>query len=157
MTGRIALALLAAAIACACAPGASGSLAQSSVDCPGGGDFNAFLRAFAADSRVRARHTAATVRVTDWVDASAIDPVEETRNVPRQEYRGFSLAFVDGAFRHLDADGAPWGDPVVPVVQARDSAMLVRYVIGTSEGNSWLFERSDGCWQLAADPEPTWE
>lgn len=141
--------------------GASGALQSSagSADatrCPGKG-FNGFFRAFATDSGVRARYTADPVRVTDWVDAGDENPVSAETLVRRVDYDGFTLSHANGVFRHLDANGEPWGEPVTPRFEASGSGVLVRYAIGHSEGNSWLFARRGGCWELVADPEPSVE
>lgn len=140
----------------AAASAAGPQRATPSPSCPAK-DFAGFLRAFASDDRVRVEYTAPLVKVTEWVDASVVDPVEATNSVPKAEYKGFTLKFIDGAFRHLDADGKPYGAPVNVAVAPQGSNYEVRYVIGMSEGNSWLFSRRGDCWQLTADPEATWE
>lgn len=165
---RVLLAAFAAptfATACAPAAGPSGEPAAparmvaesaSSPPCPAA-DFPGFLRKFASDSRVRAAHTAPLVQVTEWIDASVVDPVEQTTPVPAARYNGFSLSFHRGHYFHLDVDGNRYGGPVAVAIKPHGSGYEVRYVFGMSEGNSWLFERHRQCWRLSADHEPTWE
>lgn len=160
----IPLVAAAAALASACdsAPstlattGGKPRVAESTPSCPAA-DFAGFLRAFASDNRVRQAHTAPVVKVTEWVDAGVLDPVEETTSVPKEKYRGFSLEFANGAYYHLDINGKRYGDPVQVSVSTSGTNVEVRYIFGMSEGNSWVFARRLNCWQLVSDPEPTWE
>ena len=158
-----------AAIVTGCAPAAStSSSAQAGLagaptassapgpTCPAD-NFEGFLRAFASDARVRDAFTAPAVTVTDWVDASVENPVEQTAQVPAARYSGFTLNFHAGGYYHLDADGNRYGDPVEVVTRPHGSGYEVRYVFGMSEGNSWLFKPDGDCWRLWADHESTWE
>lgn len=106
---------------------------------------------------MRKRYTADAVQVTDWVDAGTEEPVSKTIAIPAARYNGFTLGFTNGAFYHLDAEGKAWGNAVVPKIEPAGTGFRVRYIVGMSEGNSWLFARRGDCWELVADPEPSFE
>lgn len=130
---------------------------QTDASCPAK-DFDGFLRAFASDENVRITHTVPVVSVADYRDPDAVDGSEIIKtSVPRDRYRGFTLAFRDGAFHHMDSVGEMDPAPLTPKIDARKDGYFVSYAYGMSEGNSWRFEGKDGCWVLAEDPEPPLE
>ena len=121
--------------------------------CPAS-DFKAFLQAFAADPAIRSHYTADTVAVTEWKNVDETELGTQVVAVPRTSYDGFSLAFRNGAFHHVAADGSV--DPAVenPAITKTGSGFDVGYVYGMSEGNSWHFSAQGGCWTLTSDPDP---
>ena len=127
--------------------------ASAKPGCPAA-DFEAFLQAFAADSAIRSRYTADTVAVTEWKNVDETELGTQAVAVPRSSYDGFSLAFRNGAFHHVAADGSI--DPAIeiPAITPTGSGVDVAYVYGMSEGNSWHFAAQGGCWVLTSDPEP---
>lgn len=128
--------------------------ATAAAACPSG-DFDAFLQRFAADDGVREAYTAPVVEVGElYVDAQGNDAAR-TVYVAAGAYRDFDITYRDGAYRHVDADGAT-GAGALPVKVESPSAdtRLVRFDYGMSEGNSYRFERRAGCWVMTGDPEP---
>lgn len=122
--------------------------------CPAA-DFPGFLRAFAADARMRMAHTAPAVRVTDWVDVDETGHGTSTELVPRERYDEFKLRHHDGRFVHVENEDMPDRIPVEPRVTPLPDGYRVEYIFNMSEGNSWTFARTPGCWRLVADPDPS--
>lgn len=128
--------------------------AKPAVACPSA-EFVGFLRAFASSDATRAAHTAPLVSVTDWVDVDEPGLGTTTERIPRERYSDFWLRYGDGGYVH-----DPHGDmsdavPVQPRVTPIRGGYRVEYVVNMSEGNSWTFAASNGCWQLVADPDPS--
>lgn len=117
-------------------------------------EFDAFLKAFATDAQIRRAFTAPVVKVAELgggEDGGETVPVY----VDGAHYAGFNVVHDGKAFHFVDGEGAT--DPAaLPLeIQARGAdAREVRYRYGMSEGNSYRFERKDGCWRLTEDPEP---
>lgn len=126
----------------------------SAPSCPAA-DFAGFLRAFASDDRVRLAHTASVVKVTDWVDADETDRGTATEHVPRERYDDFRLRYRGGRYVHDQHDDMADPIPVQPRVTPIPSGYRVEYIFNMSEGNSWAFAATRGCWQLVADPDPS--
>jgi hypothetical protein len=118
-------------------------------------NFDDFLVAFAADDRVRRAYTAPHVDVTDWVDVDETGLGTETVRVPREKYEDFKLRHRGGRYVHVEFDDVDEPIPVEPKVAARPGGYRVEYIFNMSEGNSWMFARTEGCWQLVADPDPS--
>lgn len=136
------------------APGETTAVERSEVACPAA-DFDGFLRAISADPRLRTRHTAAVVSVVEWVDLDEPQRGTHVVRVPRGDYRDFSLVYRDGHFLHAEAASANGGVPVEPRIIPTTDGYRVEYVFNMSEGNSWTFVRTRGCWELTGEPEPT--
>jgi hypothetical protein len=118
-------------------------------------DFGSFLQAFAADETVRNKFTARMVRVTDWVDPNETSEGTKTIEVPRSEYRDFSLRYKDGNFHHVSPAGKIDQEPVQVLVKQKGLDFDVKYTYGMSDGNSWRFSGAGDCWRLTDDPEPS--
>lgn len=122
--------------------------------CPAA-DFPGFLRAFASDERVRLAYTAPFVQVTDWVDIDETERGTSVASIPRETYGDFKLRHRDGSFVHIQHDDMPDPIAVDPRVTALPDGYRVEYIFNMSEGNSWTFARTQDCWQLVADPDPS--
>lgn len=159
MNSRL-LPIVAMAVAVGCAPNqpstehAQRTRAKSAASCPAG-DFAGFLRAFAASDAARTAHTAPFVSVTDWVDVDETGRGTSTERVPRGRYSDFRLRHRDGVYVHDQHDDMSDPIPVQPRVTALPGGYRVEYVFNMSEGNSWTFAATNGCWQLVADPDPS--
>lgn len=127
--------------------------AQAAPACPSQ-DFDAFLKAFASNEQTERAFTAPVVKVAELgggEDGTDTVLVYETQ----RSYDGFNVAFADNAFHYIDSEGAKDTSPLKLDVQAQgDDVRQVRYQYGMSEGNSYTFRRTDGCWFLTQDPEP---
>lgn len=126
---------------------------QAAPACPSQ-DFDAFLKAFASNDQTERAFTAPVVKVAELgggEDGTDTVMVYETR----RSYDGFNVAFTGNAFHYVDSEGAKDTSPLRLDVQAQgDDVRQVRYQYGMSEGNSYTFRRTDGCWFLTQDPEP---
>lgn len=118
-------------------------------------DFAGFLRAFASSDAARTAYTAPFVSVTDWVDVDETGRGTATERVPRERYNGFRLRYRDGGYVHDQHDDMSDPMPVQPRVTSVPGGYRVEYIFNMSEGNSWTFAATDGCWQLVADPDPS--
>lgn len=127
--------------------------AQAAPACPSQ-DFDAFLKAFASNDQTERAFTAPVVKVAELgggEDGTDTVLVYETQ----RSYDGFNVAFADNAFHYIDSEGAKDASPLKLDVQAQgDDVRQVRYQYGMSEGNSYMFRRTGGCWFLTQDPEP---
>lgn len=146
-------------------PGEESSLAVRSWDlqqapaavaaaCPSG-DFDAFLQQFASDDGVRKAFTAPVLELGElYIDAAGNDATR-TVYIAADAYRGFDIVHRGGSYHYQDANGgADSGDLPVKVETPSAEVRLVRFAYGMSEGNSYRFERRDGCWVMTGDPEP---
>lgn len=117
-------------------------------------DFDAFLKAFASDETIERAFTAPLVKVVDLgAGVDGTDPVP--RYDAGSDYAGFDVAWRDGGYHFVGPDGAVDPGTLALKVEARGEAVReVRYGYGMSEGNSYRFERKNGCWVLTEDPEP---
>lgn len=127
--------------------------AAATAACPSQ-DFDAFLRAFATDPATERAFTAPLVEVAELGGgADGTDTVLVYEDGAR--YRDFNVVYAGNAFHYVDADGVQDKSPLKLDIQAQgDDVRQVRYVYGMSEGNSYTFERRNGCWALTRDPEP---
>lgn len=123
-------------------------------------DFTSFLAAYASDPKVRNQFTASFIRVEQLVDDEQGFRTKSVL-VPKAAYQDFTLTYRDGSFYHV----LPGEDLPLTVstrlqpksgrlnIIKRGDNYFVKSLIGVSEGNSWLFKRSSGCWVLSEDPE----
>lgn len=118
-------------------------------------DFAGFLRAFASDESVRRANTAPFVQVTEWVDIDETELGTAVERVPREKYDAFKLRRDGDRYLHVEHDDVPEPIAVEPRVTALPEGYRVEYIFNMSEGNSWTFARTQDCWQLVADPDPS--
>jgi hypothetical protein len=129
------------------------SAEDAALACPSR-DFEAFLKAFAADDRIKRAFTAPVVKVAELGGGEDGD---ETVHVyqPASGYVDFNVTYADGAFHFVDAKGSKDASPLdVKFESQGDRIRNVRYLYGMSEGNGYRFEQKDGCWYLTEDPDP---
>lgn len=125
-------------------------------------NFTQFLAAYSSDRAVRNQFTLPEIQVAQLIDD---EQGFRTRTVvvPKSEYSDFTLSYRNGVFYNMLGEGSgirltvstdsrPKSGRLNIVKQGND--YFVKSLIGVSEGNSWLFKRTNGCWSLAADPEP---
>ena len=127
--------------------------AATAATCPSQ-DFDAFLKAFASDAATERAFTAPLVKVAELGGREdGTDPVpvyEEGRR-----YEDFNVVYAGNAFHYVDSEGAQDKSPLKLEIKAQgDDVRQVSYLYGMSEGNSYTFERRNGCWLLTQDPEP---
>lgn len=116
--------------------------------------FAGFLEAFASRPAVRSAFSAPLIKV-ERVGESGLDEIAYTAWVASDGYDGFRLRHAAGAFHVVDAAGRQ--DPDATPVQVRPVAggYDVSYRYGMSEGGTYRFLASDGCWTLAEQPSTT--
>jgi len=126
---------------------------QAAPACPSQ-DFDAFLKAFASNDQTERAFTAPVVKVAELgggEDGTDTVMVYETG----RSYDGFNVAYSDNAFHFVDSEGAKDKASLKLDVQPQgDDVRRVSYQYGMSEGNSYTFRHTDGCWFLTQDPEP---
>lgn len=121
--------------------------------CPSG-DFDAFLQDFAADEKIERAFTAPLVKVAELGGGEDGDDTVLVYE-PGTKYDGFNVAYADKSFHYVDAEGVKDASALTLKVEPQgENVRNVRYLYGMSEGNSYRFERKDGCWYLTQDPEP---
>lgn len=124
------------------------------IACPGR-NFPEFLQRFASEDAIQDAYTSEHVVVADYENP---DDLEESavvnKQVPKSQYKDFSLRYEDGAFHNVDAAGEVDPAPLDVMIEKRGDDYYVKYLYGMSEGNSWLFKPRRDCWVLAEDPEP---
>ncbi|WP_101926521.1 MULTISPECIES: hypothetical protein [Luteimonas] len=128
------------------------STAAQPLACPAS-TFDEFLSVFAANEATRVAFTVPLVRVVELNSNNEGDFPREVL-VRNGAYTGFNVRYEGGAFHYVDAGGKVDSTPLLLDVKPEDNTYLVRYRYGMSEGNSYVFEAYEGCWRLAADPEP---
>ncbi len=133
---------------------------NASARCPSQ-NFTRFLAAYSSDRAVRNQFTLPEIQVEKLVNDEEGFRTK-TVSIPKAEYRDFTLAYRNGVFYNMLGDGSgirltvstdsrPKSGRLNIIKQGND--YFVKSLIGVSEGNSWLFKRTNGCWSLAADPE----
>lgn len=121
--------------------------------CPSG-DFEAFLQDFAADEKIERAFIAPLVKVAELGGGEEGDDIVFVYQ-PGAKYDDFNVTYADKAFHFVDSEGAKDASALPLKIEAQgDDVRTVRYQYGMSEGNSYRFERKDGCWYLTQDPEP---
>jgi hypothetical protein len=126
---------------------------ESAPACPSG-DFDAFLQDFAADEKIERAFTAPFVKVAELGGGEDGDDAVLVYEAGAK-YDGFNVVYSERAFHFVDGAGAKDASPLTLSTEAQgDDVRIVRYRYGMSEGNSYRFERKDGCWYLTQDPEP---
>lgn len=127
--------------------------AATAASCPSQ-DFDAFLKAFASDAKTERAFTAPLVKVAELGGGEdGTDTVLVYEDGAR--YEDFNVAYAGDAFHYVDADGVQDKSPLKLEVKAQGrDVRAVSYQYGMSEGNSYTFERRNGCWVLTQDPEP---
>ena len=122
--------------------------------CPGE-DFSAFLQAFASGGRMQKSFTAPLVEVAEMEDLGDRGYHLQQVLMAAQDYRGFNLAYADGAFHFVDYQGRVDATPLPLAIKTPSPLVrMVSYRYGTSEGKAYRFEKVGNCWQLAADTQP---
>ena len=127
--------------------------AAAAAACPSQ-DFDAFLKAFATDARTERAFTAPLVKVAELGGGEdGTDTVLVYEDGAR--YEDFNVVYAGDAFHYVDADGVQDKSPLkLDVKPQGNDVREVSYQYGMSEGNSYTFERRNGCWVLTQDPEP---
>lgn len=120
-------------------------------NCPGA-DFGMFLQRFVDDESVERDFTAPMVRVSELEDRGDDGYYAREVFVAGDTYRLFVLDGRPGAYS-FEPDSGTTGTPKVSIETLSDDERLVRYALGSSEGNSFKFIRVGGCWLLTEDPE----
>jgi hypothetical protein len=116
-------------------------------------DFDQFLSKFASDTSLARTFTAPVVKVVELLSDGEGD---RPRPVYMQaaDYSGFKVRYADGGFHYVDGEGAVDASPLrLKVSKESQDKRLVRYGLNMSEGNSYRFENTNGCWLLTEDPE----
>ncbi len=133
---------------------------NASARCPSQ-NFTQFLAAYSSDGTVRNQFTLSEIQVEQLVNDDQGFRTK-TVSIPKAQYRDFTLAYRNGVFYNMlgggsgirltvSTDSKPKSGRLNIVQQGEN--YFVKSLIGVSEGNSWLFKRTNGCWSLAADPE----
>jgi hypothetical protein len=133
---------------------------QASTTCPSQ-DFTRFLADFSSNSAIQDQFTLPEIQVQQLIDDEQGFRTQ-TVVVPKGQYRDFTLTYRNGSFYNMLGGGSgirltvstgnqPKSGRLNIVKQGED--YFVKSLIGVSEGNSWLFKRTNGCWSLAEDPE----
>ncbi len=133
---------------------------NTSTRCPSK-NFIQFLAAYSSDRTVRNQFTLPEIQVEQLVNDDQGFRTK-TVSIPKAQYRDFTLAYRNGVFYNMlgggsgirltvSTDSKPKSGRLNIVQQGEN--YFVKSLIGVSEGNSWLFKRTNGCWSLAADPE----
>ncbi len=138
----------------------SSQTSNTSARCPSQ-NFTQFLATYSSDGTFRNQFTLPEIQVEQLVDD---DQGFRTRtvSVPKAQYRDYTLAYRNGVFYNMlgggsgirltvSTDSKPKSGRLNIVKQGEN--YFVKSLIGVSEGNSWLFKRTNGCWSLASDPE----
>ena len=127
--------------------------ATAAAACPSG-DFEAFLQDFAADEKIERAFTSPLVKVAELGGGEDGDDTVLVYEAGAK-YDGFNLVYADRAFHFVDSEGTKDRAALPLKIESEgDDVRNVRYQYGMSEGNSYRFERKDGCWYLTQDPEP---
>jgi hypothetical protein len=133
---------------------------DTSARCPSQ-NFTRFLAAYSSDQAIRDQFTLPEIQVEQLFNSDrGLDT--KTVAIPREQYKDYTLAYRNGVFYNMFNDGSgirltvstetkPKSGRLNIIKQGED--YFVKSLIGVSEGNSWLFKRTNGCWSLAADPE----
>lgn len=130
------------------------SASDAGIACPSR-DFAGFLREFAATPDIQRAHMAPVIDVVDWIDANEPQLGTEVLRIPREQYNDFKLVYRNGGYHHVEDAVEPDPIPVTPRVTATDDGYRVEYIFNMSEGNSWNFRSTRGCWQLVGEPDPS--
>lgn len=116
-------------------------------------DFDQFLSKFASDKSVAQTFTAPVVKVVELLSDSDGDRPQPVY-VQAADYKGFNVRYANGGFHYVDGEGAVDSSPLrLKVSKEGEDRRLVRYGLNMSEGNSYRFENTNGCWVLSEDPE----
>ena len=117
-------------------------------------DFDAFLKAFATDAETERAFIAPLVKVAELGGGeNGDDTVMVYEN--GTAYDDFNVVYAGNSFHYVDSEGAQDKSSLKLEIQAQgDDVRRVSYQYGMSEGNSYTFERRNGCWALTQDPEP---
>jgi hypothetical protein len=110
-------------------------------------DFDAFLRAFASDPKLRARYTAPLVKTARIVDRGDAGDARVDVWVEASNYRDFILRYAGGEFRLDNAS------PVKLRVERAPRGAYDVAIAGDVEGYSYRFAKHGDCWRLAEDPD----
>jgi hypothetical protein len=118
-------------------------------------DFDAFLRAFAADDGIERAFTTPLVKVAELYSGKDEESYDDRPvYISAASYTGFNVKHDGKAFHFVDASGKVDPSPLsLNVVQESEQVRVVRYQYGMSEGNSYRFENKGDCWYLSQDPE----
>ncbi len=125
----------------------------ASAGCPAA-DFDGFLKAFSSDPGVRQRYTAPLVQVTQSFDEQEAGYVQRQVLVAAEDYADFSLAYRDGGYHVVDSAGGVSPAAVPLQIQREAGEGYYVKIPDDVEGMSYRFERHQGCWRLATDPDP---
>lgn len=134
---------------------AAGHVANDAAPACPSRDFETFLKAFAADQRLRHTFTAPLVKVVEIEDKGDDGYFPRTVYVEGAAYRDFNLVYDQGGFHFGDGAGK-WDKQLLPlkITSPASDVSEVEYAYGTSEGNSYRFQDRSGCWYLTEDPKP---
>lgn len=131
---------------------AAKTAATSAVACPSR-DFDAFLKAFASDDNIERAFTAPVVKVAELYSDDNGDHARMVY-VDGRAYDDFNVDYAGNAYHFVNSEGKVDASPLtLNIAQENDTARVVRYRYGMSEGNSYRFENKGDCWYLSQDPE----
>lgn len=126
--------------------------APASPACPSR-DFDEFLKRFASDKNVQRQFIAPVVKVMELRSDGDGDWPQPVYMLA-EDYSGFNVEYRDGAYHFIDGEGRADPSRLRLTASPRgDGKRLVRYNYNMSEGNSYLFENTLGCWRLSEDPD----
>ncbi len=127
--------------------------ASDAAQCPSQ-DFDTFLQSFASDEKVRLAFTAPLVKVAEIEDRGDEGYFKRMVYIAGSAYRDFNVVYDHSAFHFYGGDGKPDSKTLsLKIIAPMSEVREVRYVYGSSEGNSYRFENKGGCWHLTEDPE----
>jgi hypothetical protein len=113
--------------------------------------FEEFLKTFSTDKSVQKAFTTPLLKVEELYGADL-----ETRltYVKQSDYEDYDLAYAKDGYHVIDGSEKMDPKPVdVQVIQEAPDTYYVKYLYGSSEGNSYRFKKPSGCWHLAEDPD----
>ncbi len=125
---------------------------DNTVACPAQ-KFEDFLHVYASDASVQAAFTLPLIKVEELLDENEKGLSTHSVYVKRADYKDFNLAYLkDGFHAVFNGDTGPKPIPI-EIKQENADSYFVRFVYGMSEGNSYRFQKNNGCWYLGEDPE----
>lgn len=130
----------------------SASNNESAASCPSQ-KFEDFLKAFASDKALQNSFTAPLVKVEELTDGGEKGFGMRSVYFNKADYKDFNLAYQKDGFHAVFNDDI--GPKSIPVEIKQENAdnYFIRFSYGTSEGNSYRFQKNNACWYLAEDPE----
>ena len=133
---------------------ASSRIETTTAECPAQ-DFDEFLRKFASDTSVQRAYTAPLVKVAEIEDRGDEGYFPRMVYQKASVYSDFDITYANDGFHFVDGRNKRDPKPLPLKIDAPTSDRRdVSFLYATSEGNSYRFDRKDGCWVLTEDPRP---